>query len=218
MASLALLPRSAPFGDDDIISLDRVLGTATPVQRAWLAGFLAGLDAQAGAGVAAQPVAPPKAAEPLTILFASESGNAERLALDAGKLAKKNGFKPSVVDFADLDFATLPKAKNLIVIAATWGEGDPPSRAARAYAELMSDRAPKLDGVVFGVLALGDTAYVEFCELGKSIDARLEALGAKRVVDRVDCDLDFEAPAAAWIKGALDTLAPAPRPRSAETR
>jgi sulfite reductase (NADPH) flavoprotein alpha-component len=209
MAQFALLPRSAPFGDDDLASLDRVLGSASPVQRAWLAGFLAGLDAGAGTGQAAQPAAPPKAAEPLTILFASESGNAERLANDAGKLARKSGFKPSVVDFADLDMATLAKAKRLLVIAATWGEGDPPSRAVRAYNEMMGEGAPRLDGVEFGVLGLGDTAYVEFCELGKHIDARLEALGGKRAVDRVDLDLDFETPAANWIKGALETLAPA---------
>ena len=212
MANSALLPRTAPFGDDDIASLDRVLGGASAVQRAWLAGFLAGLDAQAGTGGAVQPAAPPKAAEPLTILFASESGNSERLALDTAKIARKSGFKPNVVDFADLDLATLPKAKRLIVIAATWGEGEPPARATRAYNELMGDAAPKLDCVEFGVLALGDTAYVDFCGLGKNIDARLEALGAKRVVDRVDCDLDFETPAATWIKGALKSLAPPETP------
>ena len=69
--------------------------------------------------------------------------------------------------------------KRLIVIAATWGEGEPPARATRAYKELMGDGAPRLDGVEFGVLALGDTAYVEFCAIGKALDARLEALGGK---------------------------------------
>jgi len=54
-----------------------------------------------------------------------------------------------------------------VVIAATWGEGEPPRAPVRAYGELMSDKAPRLDGVEFGVLALGDTAYVEFCAVGK---------------------------------------------------
>ncbi len=112
------------------------------------------------------------------------------------KQARKLGFKPRVVDMADLDMADLAKAKRLIVIAATWGEGEPPARAVRVYNELMGEGAPRLDGVAFGVLALGDTAYAEFCAIGKAIDARLEALGAKRVVDRVDCDLDFAEPAA----------------------
>ncbi len=72
----------------------------------------------------------------------------------------------------------------------------------------MGEGAPRLDGVQFGVLALGDTAYAEFCAIGKAIDERLAALGGKRVVDRVDCDLDFAEPAATWIGGALKALAP----------
>jgi sulfite reductase (NADPH) flavoprotein alpha-component len=205
MASIALLPHSAPFGADDIASLDRVLSTASPVQRAWLAGFLAGVDA-ASQPAQAQPQARP--AEPLTILFASESGNAERVAQDAAKLARKSGFRPKVVDFADLAVGDLKDAGRLIVIASTWGEGEPPSRAARAYTELMGPAAPPLDGVTFGVLALGDTAYAEFCAIGKAIDARLAELGAVRAVERIDCDLDFAKPAAAWVKGAIETLAP----------
>jgi sulfite reductase (NADPH) flavoprotein alpha-component len=210
MASTALLPRGAPFGGDDLTSLDRVLSGATAVQRAWLAGFLAGLDAQ---GAPAQAAPETRAAEPLTIVFASESGNAERLAHDAGKAAKRQGYKPRVVDMADLELADLAKAKRLIVVAATWGEGEPPSRATRVFNELMGEGAPRLDGIEFGVLALGDTAYAEFCSIGKVIDNRLEALGGKRSFARVDCDLDFEAPAAEWIKGALEALAP-PRPAS----
>lgn len=205
MSSLPI-PQTAPFEDEEIAILNRVVGPASPTQRSWLAGFLAGLDA--GAGMQPQPAAAPKKAEPLTILFASESGNCERLATDMGKVARKQGFKPNVVDLADIDVAELAKAGKLIVIAATWGEGEPPGRAVEGYEALMSEGAPRLDGVEFGVLALGDTAYVEFCAVGKAIDARLEALGAKRAVERVDCDLDFETPAADWVKGALKALEP----------
>ena len=204
--SFLTIPKAAPFTEADIEALNRVVGTATPVQRAWLAGFLAGLD-QAYPAVQ-QPAAPPQAAEPLTILYATESGNSERLANAAAKAARKQGLKPTVVDMADLELATLAKAKRLIVIAATWGEGEPPARAARAYAELMGEGAPKLEGIEYGVLALGDSAYADFCTIGQKIDARLEALGAKRVADRVDCDLDFEKPAAEWIDTTLKTLAP----------
>jgi sulfite reductase (NADPH) flavoprotein alpha-component len=207
MATTALLPRTAPFHDDEIASLDRVLSAATPVQRAWLAGFLAGLDA-ALAQPAVAPAQPPRAAEPITILFASESGNAERVAQDAAKLARKNGFRPTVIDLAELDLAALKNAGSMIVVAATWGEGEPPSRATRAYTELMGPSAPSLDGVRFGVLALGDTAYAEFCAVGKAIDARLAELGATRAIERVDCDLDFATSASAWVKGAIETLAP----------
>jgi sulfite reductase (NADPH) flavoprotein alpha-component len=200
------IPKTAPFAEEDIDILNRVVGPATPIQRAWLAGFLAGLDAAASS---AQPAAAPRPAEPLTIVFASESGNSERLANDMAKAARKQGFKPSVVDMADLDVATLATARRLVVIAATWGEGDPPARAIRAYADLMGEKAPRLDNVEFAVLALGDTAYVEFCAVGKAIDARLEALGGKRVADRADLDLDFAEPAGRWIETTLHTLAPA---------
>ena len=209
MASLFPIPKTAPFAEEEIDLLNRVVGSANPIQRAWLAGFLAGLDAQAGAAARPEPVAPPRAAEPITIVYASESGNSERLSADLAKLARKRGLKPTVVDMADLDLADLPKSRRLVVIAATWGEGDPPGRAAASYAALMGDGAPRLDGVEFAVLALGDTAYVEFCAIGKAIDARLAALGGKRVADRADLDLDFAEPAARWIEGAVKALAPA---------
>ena len=109
---------------------------------------------------------------------------------------------------ADLELSALTAAKRLVVIAATWGEGEPPARAVRAYNELMGEGAPRLDGVEFGVLALGDTAYAEFCAIGRKIDERLAALGGKRVADRVDCDLDFAAPAARWIGDAVKALTP----------
>ncbi len=206
--AFAAIPKTAPFSEEEVDLLNRVMGPASPIQRAWLAGFLAGVESVSGGAEVAHPAQPPRAAEPLTIVFASESGNSEKLAGDMAKQARKLGFKPNVVDMADLELATLAGAKRLIVIAATWGEGEPPARATRVYNELMGEGAPRLDGVEFGVLALGDTAYAEFCAIGKKIDERLAALGAKRVVDRVDCDLDFAEPSGKWIGDALKVLTP----------
>ena len=100
--SIAPIPKSAPFPDEEIELLNRVVGAASPVQRAWLAGFLAGVEASSGAP---QTAAPPVAAEPLTIVYASKSGNSEHLAGDLAKAARKNGLKPTVIDMADLDLA-----------------------------------------------------------------------------------------------------------------
>jgi len=209
MPSGFALPKTAPFSEEDVDLLNRVVGPASSLQRAWLAGFLAGVEsASIGEGEAAQPSAPARPAEPLTIVFASESGNSEKLAGDMAKAARKLGLKPNVVDMADLELATLTSAKRLVFIAATWGEGEPPARAVRVYNELMGEGAPRLDGVEFGVLALGDTAYAEFCAIGKKLDERLAALGAKRVVDRIDCDLDFAEPSTKWIGDALKVLTP----------
>ena len=112
------IPKTAPFADEEIDLLNRVVGTATPVQRAWLAGFLAGLDASGGTP-AVHPAAPARPAEPLTIVYASESGNSEKLAGDIAKAARKNGLKPTIIDMADLDLAALTSAKKLVFIAAT---------------------------------------------------------------------------------------------------
>jgi sulfite reductase (NADPH) flavoprotein alpha-component len=204
-SSFATIPKTAPFAAEEIDLLNRVVGPANALQRTWLAGFLAGVESVSGQ---AQPAAPARPAEPLTIIYASESGNCEKLANDLAKAARKNGLKPTLIDMADLDLAQLGAAKRLVVIAATWGEGEPPARATRAYGELMGEGAPRLDGVEYGVLALGDTAYAEFCAIGKKIDERLAALGAKRVVERVDCDLDFAQPATVWIGDALKVLTP----------
>jgi sulfite reductase (NADPH) flavoprotein alpha-component len=206
MGTLLHIPKTAPFGEDEIELLNRVVGPASETQRAWLAGFLAGVEARTASFP--QIAAPPAAAEPITIVFVTESGNSERLANDIAKAARKNGLKPTVVDLADLEMASLIKAKRLVVVAATWGEGDPPSRAAAKYSELMHGDFGRLDGVEYGVLALGDTAYVEFCAVGRAIDERLASLGATRVTERVNCDLDFEAPAADWIGRTIKALAP----------
>ena len=213
--SASPIPRTAPFAEEEIELLNRVVGPASATQRAWLAGFLAGIEVTgeaAGTAPAPVPAAEARPAEPLTILYATESGNAEKLAADLAKIARKNGLKPTLVDMADLDLATLASSRRLVVIASTWGEGDPPARAARGYAELMNDATLRLEGVEYGVLALGDTAYVEFCAVGKAIDERLAALGARRAVERIDCDLDFAEPAAKWIGEAVKALAPPAEP------
>jgi len=204
---MAFIPSSAPFSAADINALNTVVARSSPEQRAWLSGYLAGL---AAASTQPQVTAPPapRTRVPLTILYASESGNSESLALAAKKAAAKQGFEARVVDMADADIATLTKARHLLVYAATWGEGDPPQRAADFYASLMAPDAPRLDGVRFAVLALGDTAYQKFCATGRQIDERLAELGATRAADRIDLDLDFAKAADEWTAGTLASLKP----------
>ncbi len=96
-----------------------------------------------------------------------------------------------------------PARENLLVIASTWGEGDPPQRAIDFHAALMADDAPRFEGLRYAVLALGDRAYAKFCETGRLFDERFAALGATRVAERIECDLDYEAAANTWIDGAL---------------
>ncbi len=144
---------------------------------------------------------------PLLILYGSESGNSEGLASRAAKLAKSKGFKPRVTDMFGFDVNKLTEEKNLLVFLSTWGEGDPPERATEFCKIFLSDAAPKLPKELnFALCALGDTSYVQFCGVGKAVDKKLSDLGATRVHDRTDCDVDFEKQALGWIDEAIAKL------------
>ncbi len=212
-AALAALPgAAAPFADDQLALIETLLRDASADQVQWLSGYLAGFRAAAAPRPAALPAAAPVARAALTILYATESGNAEALAASARKAAQRQGFAARLLDMADATPALVAKAERLLVIASTWGEGDPPQRAEAFYAALLAADAPRLAGVAFSVLALGDRAYANFCETGRRIDARLAELGAERAAPLVECDLDYAAPARAWTEAALTALAPEAEP------
>ncbi len=202
-----LLPETAPFPREQITALNGVMAASSAEQRTWLSGFLAGYQAAATAQSAAG--AAPAAKTKLAIVYATESGNSEALADQARKAAGRLGFAAKLYDAAELTPADLPGLGNVLLIASTWGEGDAPDRAVPFYTALLDAAAPRLEGLRFGVLALGDQAYVNFCEVGRRIDARLAELGATRVAERVECDLDYQGPAKVWIGGALEALRPA---------
>jgi sulfite reductase (NADPH) flavoprotein alpha-component len=197
-----MIPEHAPFSPEQRSSLASQLSTLTPEQRSWLAGFLS-------AGAAApQAAAAPVKAEPLLVLYGTESGNSEALADLTAKQAKKRGFKPAVKNMADLAPKDLTRHGKALVIVSTWGDGDPPETAVDFHRGLMNEDLD-LGGLEFSVCALGDSSYEQFCQTGKEVDQRLEALGAKRVADRRDCDVDYDEDHQAWVDACLTALAPA---------
>lgn len=181
-------------------------------QALWLSGFFAGLSGTAGAAL--PPTIPSAAKRKLTVLYGTESGNSEKLAGVIAKSAEKHDFKVTIASMGDAKPAALAKAENLLVVVSTWGEGDPPDAAVSYYENFMSDTMPKLAGVKYSVCGLGDTSYEHFCKMGKDFDARLAALGAERVHERADCDVDYQATFDAWLVAALKAfpgaVAPAP--------
>ncbi|MEQ9824063.1 MAG: sulfite reductase subunit alpha [Puniceicoccaceae bacterium] len=170
-------------------------------QRAWLNGFLAGIYSNS----AAEPKAP---ATPVTLLWGSQTGNCETLARKTGKRLKKAGFDVKVIDMSSYDVAKLANEQLLLILTSTYGDGEAPDNAQAFQEYLHSDQAHELSKVNFAVLALGDSSYPHFCKAGIDMDQRLKVLGAKRLIERVDCDADYEASFDAWLHSIEQALQP----------
>jgi sulfite reductase alpha subunit-like flavoprotein len=143
----------------------------------------------------------------LHILFGSQSGNAEGLAAKIGKRSEVYGLKSTVHDMDGFDLSSLSSMSRVLIVCSTWGEGEQPDNAEELWKAANGDGAPSLSKTHFSVCALGDTSYELFCESGKEWDKRFEELGATRLVDRVDCDVDYDTPSAIWTELVLAHLA-----------
>lgn len=185
------IPNSAPF---------------TPEQRAWLNGYLAGLFASADTAEETAPSVAPKSAEPLLVMYGSQTGSAEGLAKRIAKEASTQGFEARVMELNAYTSIDLTKESRLIIVTSTWGDGDPPDNATAFWQFLSADTTPQFPQLHYAVLALGDKNYAEFCGAGKKFDERLEKLGAKRLCTRAECDVDYEATAKTWIDGLWSGL------------
>ncbi|WP_426993671.1 diflavin oxidoreductase [Methylomonas sp. CM2] len=183
------IPENAPYSDS---------------QRAWLSGFFAGMHSHmlhsAGSVNSAN-------ARNLHILFGSQTGNSESLAHDAAARAKSHGLVPIVKGMDEIEIGQLANIEYLLIITSTYGEGAMPDNAEMLWEAASGDSAPRLEKLHYAVLALGDTSYDLFCQAGKDWDERLQALGANRLFERVDCDVDFEAPAEQWLSEVIPLMA-----------
>ncbi len=176
-----------------------------PAQRHWLNGLLSGLHAIASAATAEDAS---EVGTALTILYGSQSGNAEALSKDLRKFAKTQGFEASVAALDDVQLSDLSAINHLLIVTATFGEGEPTDNAAKFYAALMDENAPSLPETLnFSICGLGDSSYAEFNKAAMDIDARLAELGALRANDPVFCDVDFEDDYAEWKTAAFDSEA-----------
>ena len=157
----------------------------------------------------------------VNILYGTQTGNAEGLAMDAAATAKAQGLQAVVQGLDDVSIEAFAAMRRVIITIATYGEGEMPDNAGLFWESIYSSEMPKLPDMQFGVLALGDSGYDDFCQAGKLLDVRLEQLGAQRLVDRLDCDVDFEDVAEEWINKTIplandgQAVAPADKPTPA---
>ncbi|MFK7931000.1 MAG: flavodoxin domain-containing protein, partial [Myxococcota bacterium] len=144
---------------------------------------------------------------PIRILFGTETGNAEGCAEELYDAVKAMGVAAEFTDMDDYDQADLPSESMVLIVTSTFGNGDPPYNAYNLMEYLKSGDAADMPGVAFSVCGLGDRSYPNFAQCGRDFDARFEALGAERVVARVDCDVDFEGPFETWKNDVLAQIA-----------
>lgn len=182
------IPQDAPYSDN---------------QRAWLNGFFAGMHTHIvqNIGSVAQTDA-----RVINILYGTQTGNSESVALDAANVAKAHGLSPTVQSLDEIELESLAQIEYLLLITSTYGEGEMPDNAQMLWQAVCADSAPKMENMKYSILALGDTSYDLFCKAGIDWDNRLAELGATRLYDRTDCDVDFEEPAERWISSVIPLM------------
>ncbi|WP_443088463.1 assimilatory sulfite reductase (NADPH) flavoprotein subunit [Vibrio sp. LaRot3] len=200
---------ASPLNDQQLGQLQQTVSSLSSQQLAWVSGYFWGL-AQNQPAAAAAPInqaAAVVAAKPagkLSIIFASQTGNAKGVAEALEQEAKALGIDAQLFDASDYKGKSFAKETHVIIVASTNGEGEAPDNAIELHEFLQSKKAPKLPNLQYGVIGLGDSSYEFFCQTGKDFDAFLSKLGATPFIDRVDLDVDYEAPAAEWRAKALE--------------
>nr|WP_285855904.1 assimilatory sulfite reductase (NADPH) flavoprotein subunit [Paenibacillus illinoisensis] len=212
---------NSPFNQEQVELLNRLIPTLNDSQKTWLSGYLTAIQgiAAVAPGTGAAPnvqaeavaaVSVPPASREVTVLYGSQTGNSSGLSKKLAKKLEEQGLQVTLSSMGDFKPNGLKKIENLLIVVSTHGEGEPPDNAIPLHEFLNSKRAPKLDGLKYSVLALGDTSYEFFCQTGKDFDQRLQELGGTPIVPRVDCDVDFDEAAAEWMNDVLASLSSTP--------
>ena len=189
-------------------------------QLAWLSGYCwarsqngqAAAVGSAVTNISTAAAAPAAVARKITVLSASQTGNARRVAEQLLVQLQEAALDAQLVAAGDYKAKNIASEDILLIVASTQGEGEPAEEAVSLHKFLHGKKAPQLAQLSYAVLGLGDTSYPNYCQAGKDFDAALEKLGATRLAARVDCDLDFQAASEAWrtqVAGLVQELAAA---------
>lgn len=142
----------------------------------------------------------------ILILYGTVTGNAEVCANKASVRLNAEGFTTEIKDIIEVDARQLQEESILLLCVSTHGDGSPPNSAMPLWKKLVRDSELNLSGLRFAVLGLGDSSYSKFCQCGKDFDASLEHQGGERIAPRVDADVEYEGPCAAWIESVVAAL------------
>ena len=188
---------AAGLNENQWSQINQATAALNPQQLTWLSGYLAGL-AQTQPNISTQQDGIP--AKFLTILYGSQTGNSKSVAEEFKAKLDAINIPAKLISMADYKLKQLKVESHVVVIVSTHGIGEAPDDAVSLHSFLVGKKAPKLNHLNFAVLGLGDTSYEFFCQTAKDFDKRLQDLGAARIADRVDCDVDHDSEVAAWFE------------------
>ena len=191
----------------------QVLANLDHLQLAWLSGY-AWAKAQGTTYIGenfaknSSNLTALVSAEPLkvAVLSASQTGNAKSVADKLAERLTAEGVNVTRASLKDYKAKNIADEKLVLLVTSTQGEGEAPEEGVLLLKLLNGKKAPKLDRLQFAVLGLGDSSYPNFCQAGKDFDQRFYDLGATRLFDRVDADLDFQATAEQWINEIVEII------------
>jgi sulfite reductase (NADPH) flavoprotein alpha-component len=196
---------SSSLDANQLASLQQVTSSYSPLQLAWASGYLAA-KSESGQSMPLSTATAAVAAKTLTILYASQTGNAKGVASKLAENAKAAGITVVLKNTADYKAKSLKNETHVLIVASTNGEGEAPDDAIEFHEFLLGKKAPKLPNLNYSVLALGDSSYEFFCQTGKDFDLRLQELGAKQITARLDCDLDYDSDSESWSSSIVESL------------
>ncbi|EAA9217329.1 NADPH-dependent assimilatory sulfite reductase flavoprotein subunit [Salmonella enterica] len=205
MTTQAPLTGLLPLNPQQLARLQAATTDFTPEQLAWVSGYFWGvLNPRSDADAVTR--APERGSPGITLISASQTGNARRVAEALHDDLLAVNLNVNLVNAGDYKFKQIACEKLLVVVTSTQGEGEPPEEAVALHKFLFSKKAPRLNNTAFAVFSLGDTSYEFFCQAGKDFDNKLAELGGERLLDRVDADVEYQTVAAQWRARIVDVL------------
>ncbi len=204
------------FSKEQFQQAQHLLNSLTLEQKFWLSGYLTGVNQSGGLlgedfGINNEQVErlvdiqqAPESQIEVTVLYGTHTGNSHLIAEKASEILKSKGVSVNLVGMPDYNVRKLKEEKNLLVVVSTHGEGEPPVSAEDFHAFIYGKKAPKLEGLNFGVVALGDSSYINFCKTGNDIYNQLLKLGAKNIHDIIELDVDFKDQVESVLPGIIN--------------
>jgi sulfite reductase (NADPH) flavoprotein alpha-component len=193
------------LGEPKLKVLLELIKLSSHDELVWMNGYLSGLLARAEKAEQTASTSLKPAVGKITIAYGTETGNAKKLATYFAARAKKNGINAKLVSLDQYRLNDLSKEEYFFTVISTQGDGEPPAAAKKFFDHIHQQQA-NLSNLKFGVLALGDTAYPQFCKVGEDVDAQLSKLGGERFASLQKCDTDYETEADNWFNDVLKQL------------